>query len=454
MIGSIGLLLGLAVLIYLALRGVNVIFASLLSSLIVIIFNQLPLAEGFSQYYSFGSVGAFTFAGKFFLLFVSGAILGRLMGESHAATSLAVALANKFGPHRTLWIVTLSSALLTYGGVVVFVVIFAIYPLGLRLSKEANIPKRLLLGAIALGSGTFTLTALPGTPSVQNVIASAALGTDLFAGAFLGLLAAAIMLGGGMWYLESQRAKAIQNEEGFIADPSEERMMADKGVTYPHWFLSIIPLIIVLSAILLPRLLLNTSFIGEGELQQLIQFANQQPILWPSIAMLIGSISCVALFPIVRKTPMLSLSKGAEDAILPLLSTAAVIGFGGVVTHTAGFQSFIGAATQWDLPPLLSMFFNVSMVSGLVGSSSGGLQIFMGSMAQEYLAMGIAPEVLHRLAAIASGGFDSLPHCGAVVAMLTITKMTHKQAYKDVAVITVVIPVLATFAALGAAAIY
>jgi H+/gluconate symporter-like permease len=141
--------------------------------------------------------------------------------------------------------------------------------------------------------------------------------------------------------------------------------------------------------------------------------------------------------------------EGTNDAIMPLLNTAAVIGFGGIVVQTIGFQDFSSAMLNSGLPPKLSAFASVSVVSAITGSASGGLQIFMSTMAQPYLDMGIPVDELHRLMAMASGGFDSLPHCGAVVAMLTITQLTHKQAYKDVGVITVVIPVFATLVSLG-----
>lgn len=136
---------------------------------------------------------------------------------------------------------------------------------------------------------------------------------------------------------------------------------------------------------------------------------------------------------------------------MPLMATSAVIGFGGVVAATSGFAAFAEGVTQSGLPPLLSLSAAVSVVSGLTGSASGGLQIFMATMADTYLAMGIDPGEFHRILVMASGGIDSLPHCGAVIAMLTITGLTHKQAYKDVAVVTVLIPVVATLAAIGLA---
>ena len=452
-----GLIGSVVLLIWLALRGVNIIFAALLCSLLVILSNGLPLAEGLTDYFSFGPLGAFTFAGKFFLLFASGAIFGRVMGESHAAASIALALVNKLGAHRALWITTLACALLTYGGVVVFVVIFAMYPLGLKLLQQADIPKRLFCAALALGAGTFTLTALPGTPSIHNVIASVSLGTDLFAGGWLGIAGGLLMFGGGMWYLERQRLRAAANGEHFVAGPADSiSNIEQEGGSYPHWALSCLPLALVLLTIILPRLLVmnvdEASLAADTGFMGLLRFANSQPVVWPSIALLSGSALAVLLFNSVRRDALHVLGNGTQDAIVPLINTAAVIGFGGVVTHTAGFAQFTGAMVESSLPPLLSMFFSVSLVSAITGSASGGLQIFMQTMAPAYLEMGIQPGVLHRVATMASGGFDSLPHCGAVVAMLTITGLTHKEAYRDVGIITVVIPVLSTLAVMAIAA--
>ncbi len=452
----IGLLGSLALLIWLALRGVNIIFASLLCSLLIIVTNDLPLAAGLTEYYAFGPLGAFTFAGKFFLLFAAGAVFGRVMGDSHAAASIALALVRRLGAHRALWITTLACALLTYGGVVVFVVIFAMYPLGLKLLQEADIPKRLFCAALALGAGTFTLTALPGTPSIHNVIAASALGTDLFAGFWLGILGGAIMFAGGIWYLERQRVLAARRGEHFTPGPRDRVTGVDER-DYPHWLPACLPLALVLLTIILPRvivlLLPEASLEGGNALQDLLRFANSQPVVWPSIALLGGSLFAVLLFRTVRRDALHVMGEGTQDAIMPLINTAAVIGFGGVVTHTAGFGQFTGAVLESGLPPMVSMFLSVSLVSAITGSASGGLQIFMQTMAPAYLEMGVDAQVLHRVATMASGGFDSLPHCGAVVAMLTITGLSHREAYRDVGAITVVIPVAATLVVMLVAAL-
>ncbi len=453
----LGLLGGVALLVWLALRGVNIVLAAVLSSMLVIVTNGLPVAQGITEYFSFGPLGAFTFAGKFFLLFTAGAVFGRVMGDSHAAASIALALVRRLGAHRALWITTLACGLLTYGGVVAFVVIFAMYPLGLRLLEQADIPKRLFCAALALGAGTFTLTALPGTPSVQNVIAAVGLGTDLFAGGWLGLAGAAIMFGLGMWYLERQRLLAAKNGEHFVPGPMDRIANTNNDGQHPRFALAIMPLVLVLSTIMLPRLL--TASLHESTLAskawpfELLQFAIGQPIVWPCLALLLGTLLAIALFPVARRDALLIAGNGTQDAVMPLINTAAVIGFGGVVTHTVGFENFTHLMLDMDLPPLLSMFTSVSLVSAITGSSSGGLQIFMQTMAPAYLDMGISPGAVHRISIMASGGFDSLPHCGAIVAMLTITGLSHKEAYRDVGMITVLIPVFATFCVMGLASL-
>ena len=446
----LGLLAGLALLIYLAMRGVNILFASLFCGLVVAATNGLTIHEAFSTHYATGPLGTFSFAGRFFLLFIAGAVFGRIMGESKAATSIALALVNRLGAHRALTITVIASAGLTYSGVVVYVVIFAMYPLGLSLLKEADIPKRLFCAALALGGATFTLTALPGTPSIQNVIPSVALGTDLFAAPVLGLTGGAIMFVLGMFYLERQRIAAKEAGEGFDPGPNDKVDNIIASDDMPKWQVALVPLVVVLGIILLPRLVSTMGLAPEsGGIAELIKFANSQPVFWPSLALVIGSVLASSLFNNLRGRTVEVFGEGTNDAVMPLFNTAAVIGFGGIVVQTIGFQDFSSAMLNSGLPPKLSAFASISVVSAITGSASGGLQIFMTTMADSYIAMGIPVDELHRIVAIASGSFDTLPHCGGVIAMLTITQLTHKQAYRDVGIITVIIPVIATLAVIA-----
>lgn len=441
MIGNLGLLFGLVLLIGLALRGWNILLAVLLSILVIGVTNGMGLQEVFLQHFPFGPSGAFSFAGNFLLLFLCGALFGRIMAASHAAQGVAMAITDWLGAKRALLIAMLVCALLTYGGVVVFVVIFTMYPIGVTLMKEANIPRRLYAAAIALGAGTFTMTALPGTPSIHNVIAARELGTDLFAGGWYGVLAGVLMAGFGIWYLQRQWQLALANGEGYQATEKDQQMAAlapAAGTPLPSWQRSMLPVVVVLLLIVLPRVLMLLGAEAEW-----ITFALTQPVLWASFALLMGAASCYVLFPPVRQHFVRTAGQGADDALLPLINTAAVIGFGGVVIQTAGFHAFAAWLLSLNLPPLVSVFLSANLISGITASASGGLQIFMSSLAPAYLEAGVSPELLHRVANLAAGGLDSLPHSGAVIALFTLMGLTHKEAYRDIFVVTVLVPMLA-----------
>ncbi|HET8817153.1 MAG TPA: GntP family permease [Pseudidiomarina sp.] len=449
MIGNIGLVVGLALLILLALRGINILLAVLISILVIGVTNAIPIANIFLQHFPFGPSGAFSFAGNFLLLFLCGAIFGRVMAASHAAQGVAVGITNRLGAQRALLIAMLVCALLTYGGVVVFVVMFTMYPIGVTLMRQANIPRRLYAAAIALGAGTFTMTALPGTPSIHNVIAARNLGTDLFAGGWYGLLAAAVMAGVGMWYLQSQWRKAQATGENYVAHAKDDQMAAlapRPDQKLPSLFFAVLPIVVVLAMIMIPRLLQLAGMNAPW-----LSFANSQPVLWASFALLCGVASCCLLFAPARHAFWSTAGQGVDDALLPLINTAAVIGFGGVVIQTAGFHQFATWLVELPVPSLLSVFFSANLISGITASASGGLQIFMSSLAPVYLEAGISADLLHRVANIAAGGLDSLPHSGAVIALFTLMGLTHKEAYKDIFVVTVAIPLLAALVVVAAA---
>lgn len=443
MLGFMGVVAGAALLIVLALRGVSVIVASILCGLVIAVANmRSPVTAIMTDY----SQAAFSFAGTFFVLFVSGAIFGRVMSESHAAAAIAYALGRRLGPERTLWIGMLIAALLTYGGVNVFIVIFTVYPLGLGLMQQSNTPKRLFMAATSLGAGTFTMTAMPGSPSVHNVIMAKALGTPLTAGASIGLAASAIMIVLGMAYLERARRHAKTAGEGFVAAPTDVFPAEPDAAKMPHWGVASLPMALVLGIILLPQWLgawWPPAADSGRPYAVIMRLAAENPLGWTCVAMVAGGLAGFALFRRHLPDSFGVMGRGAENAVLPLINTAVVIGFGGVVRATPVFTDFAHVLLDTGIPPLISAALAINVIAGIVGSASGALGIFTGTLSEHYLQAGVPAEVLHRVVAIGSGGLDSLPHCGAIITMLTIMGLTHKEAYKDVAVVTVIIPLIA-----------
>lgn len=442
--GDIGVLLGVALLIIFALRGNSIIVASLICSVVVAATNGLnPLNALMVDYVT----EMMAFAGPFFLLFITGSVFGRMMSESRAALSIALKLGSLLGAERALVVGTLVCALLTYGGVNVFIVIFTVYPLGLGLMRQSNIPKRLFMAASALGAGTFTMTAMPGAPSFQNIIAARISGTSLTAAPVAGLIASAIMLVLGLAYLEWQRRRAELSGDGFVPAPTDVIPEMPEGTRLPSWIVSSLPMAVILGLIIVPRILNWFAPLGpddDSAYAQIMRLANDNPLPWTVVAMSVGTLLGFLLFPRALADMLGIMGRGAESAILPLFNTAVVIGFGGVVKSTPAFTTFSELMLDSGLNPLISSVISINIMSGIMGSATGALQIFGTTLGPEYLQMGLDPDVMHRLVAIAAGGLDSLPHSGAIVTTLTIMGLTHRQAYKDTAVVTVLIPLIAT----------
>lgn len=425
MSGVVGVLASIALVIYLAFKGWSIIPASLLCSLVVILTNNAEIWPSISGSYADGFK---YFIGAFFLIFIFGSIFGKAMGDSGSANSISYKLLRVFGAKKALLVLVLSTAILTYGGVSVFVVVFTIYPIAAVLFKEADLPKRLIVGAIALGAGTFSMTALPGTPAIQNLIPAQVLGTPATAAPVLGIAASIIMFGLGFWYLSWQSKVAKRKGEHFIPGPNDDLnriSLVDPG-RLPDWKLALLPLVSVIGLIVILK--------------------KVDSIYAVTIALAAGTLLTNILFWKRIENPLKTLNDGVFQSMMPLLNTAAIVGFGFVVKNVIAFKSFVDFAFSLPLPPLASAACAVNIMAGITGSASGGLTIFMKTMGPEYMEMGLAPDVLHRICSVASGGLDSLPHSGAVITLFMVMGVTHKEGYRDLGVVTVVFPLMATVA--------
>ena len=412
----ISILLGLAVLVFLAYKGYNIIWVAPASAMIVALLGGLELFPAYTELYMDGLAG---FAKSWFPVFLFGAVFGKMMEATGLASSVARFLSGLIGSRRAILAVVIACAVLTYGGVSLFVVVFAIYPLAIELYREADIPRRLIPGAIALGSFTFTMTALPGSPQLNNLIAARYLGTTAMAAPILGLTAALIMLAGGYAWL-ARREKVLRAAGERYESAGDET--AQETAELPHWIFGIIPLAAVV--------------------------ATLNILQWPAIAAIGTGIALIAVFNIRRwKTFIPAINEGASGSVMAIMNTSAAVGFGSVVKAVPGFAALTSALLGMGGSPLVSEAVAITTLAGATGSSSGGMTIALEALASKYLeiaqAMRISPEAFHRVATVASGGLDSLPHCGAVITLLAVCGLTHKDSYADIGIVTCVIPILA-----------
>lgn len=425
MIGMIGMFGGLILLMILTMRGMNLLIAAPLTALFVAILNGLPLlpqlaADGAVNFLTNYMTGFTGFIASWYLMFLTGAIFGKVMEDSGAADSVSKWIVGKIGMKRAALAVVMSCAVLTYGGVSLFVVAFSVYPMALSLFRQADLPRRFIPAALAFGSTTFTMTAA-GSPEIQNWIPIEFLGTTPYAGWQVSIIVALFMMVFGYWWLRRMISKATAKGERFSARETDPSVEERKEL--PNPLLSMIPLFVVLGISFLFHNSLGTSAL---------------------IIALSGGIAATYFFnrKYFRNIGH-AFSEGAVGAVIAIANTAAVVGFGGVVKATPSFAAAVDVMTDIPGSPLIGGALAVAVIAGLTGSSSGGQAIALPLLAPHYLDLGVDPEALHRTVSIASGSLDSMPQGGYVVTTIrSIAGETHRNAYPAFGALTVVVPLI------------
>lgn len=447
MIGVAGILLSLFLLMYLAYRGITVlILAPLLALLAAVMGGDTRMLAIYTQVFMVSLGG---FVAKYFPLFLLGAIFGRLMSDSGSAAAIARSIVEKLGPSQALVSIVLACGILTYGGVSVFVVVFAAYPVAVALFRVANTPKRLIPGAILLGGATFTLSGMPGTPSIQNAIPMPFFGTDTFAAPGLGSVAGVVMLVLGTLWLNGRATRAAAAGEGYGEHPLDH-LDASPSPHQPTLVIALTPLVIVL----LVNLVTTWWVIPAMDLAYLAEprfggvGVNDVRGIWALVASLgLAILVAIALHWSRWSDLRGSVNQGTMSSLLPIFNTASEIGYGAVIASLAAFATVQTAVMAISSNLLISEAVAVNIMAGITGSAAGGLSLALGMLGKTYAeagaAAGISPELLHRVAAISAGGLDSLPHNGAVITLLGICRLTHRESYLDILMVSVVGPLIA-----------
>ncbi|MEZ0168572.1 GntP family permease [Microvirga sp. TS319] len=469
--GLLGILLGLGLLILLAFRGWSVLLLSPAAALIAAALAGEPLLASWTQIFM-GS--AARFLAQFFPLFLLGALFGKLMNDSGSVTAIADTMTARLGKDRAILAVVLAGALVTYGGVSLFVAFFVLVPMAQALFRAADIPRRLMPAAIMLGTSTFTMTALPGTPAIQNAIPMPFFGTTPFAAPGLGVIAAAIMMGIGLWWLRRAEAAARRTGEGYGTEvdaslnaAASDEMVRERATTArefdpaemahgqpspkpPTALRAALPLIVVvtvnllMSLIVLPRL--DVSYLAEerwGSTSLSAVAGVWSVVVALAVAILVLVILNRGHLPSLRE----SMDAGANASVLPAVSIASLVGFGAVIAALPPFT----LVRDWVLTigggPLVSLAVATNVLAALTGSASGGLTIALDALGETYMnlasQLGIDPALLHRVAVIGSGTLDILPHNGAVVSLLALCGTSHRESYFDIVIVGIVSALLA-----------
>jgi H+/gluconate symporter-like permease len=475
--GLFGILLGLALLVWLAYRGWSILLLAPGAALIAAAFAGGPLLAYWTQ--TFMDNGS-RFIAQFFPLFLLGALFGKLMEDSGSVAAIAEFMTKRLGPQRAILTVVLAGALVTYGGVSLFVAVFVLAPMAQVLFRAAQIPNRLIPATMFLGTSTFTMSALPGTPAIQNAIPIPFFGTTPLAAPGLGILASAIMAGFGMWWLDRAATAARRNGEGFgVTLPgSAEKAAEDEAVRQrattarefdpvevthghpsiegPPIALAALPLFVVISVNVLMTLVvlpsLDVSFLAEERFGATSLHAVGG--VWSVVTALLAAILTVVVVNWRRLRGLReTLDSGANASVLPILSVASLVGFGAVVAAVPAFEIVRDWVLSIEGGPLVSLAVATNLLSALTGSASGGLTIALDALGATYMRLatqhGIDPALLHRIAVMSAGTLDSLPQNGAVVTMLSVCGTTHSESYFDIVMAAIVGPIIALAAVIA-----
>ena len=419
-----GIFFAVALIMFLAYRGWSTIWVAPLAAAIVGISGGLDLMEMYTVTYMTGFAN---FARTWFPAFMLGAVFGKMMDATLMAKSVALGISNFFGPKHAIFAVIVAGSILTYGGVSMFVAVFALYPICVVLYREANIPRRLIPPAITVGVFAYTMICLPGSPQIQNLIPGQFFGTPPTAAPILGIICGILMCGGGYLYLIWKEKVVKANGEHFTEPPAMAPQ--DPNEKLPNIWVSLLPMAVVV-------VVLNV-------------FHNVFD--WPIInALLVSLIAAILLIMVTNLDKYTSfieaMNEGAKGSMTPIINVSAIVGFGAVVQAVPAFPYLVDALVNISENPLISLAIAVNVLCGATGSASGGLMISLNAFAEQYIALAarydISLEVMHRVAAMAAGVMDTVPHNGAILTLLAVTGMTHKECYFDIFVVTIVVPLI------------
>ena len=415
------LILFIAIILFglLAFKQMSALILAPIITIFVAVCSGLPILNSLKEQFM-PTAGDYVI--KYFLIFFVGALFGAVYQYTGAAESIARAIAGISHGKYAAPIIMCITGLLTFGGVSGFVVFFVIYPIAIQLFREANLSRRLLPAAISAGCWTWSMSG-PGSPSIQNVIAMENLGTPATA-AFLPSLITTIAMFLLIFFWLEYRARSFTKKGIVFHDASlkyqlsPEEMNVEESKDLPHWFIALVPIAAILICFNIIGMPVETSVLAGIFLAMVFMFRR------------VGSLNkWIDVF-----------NKGAADSGVAILNTAIVVGFGGVVQNTQGFSDLVNTLKGLHMPSLVFVMVTVAICAGACGSASGGMGIAFNALKDTYISMGLNFQYVHRIAAIAAGTLDTLPHQGAQITLLGICKMTHKEAYFDIAVTQILIP--------------
>ncbi|MEN6468994.1 MAG: GntP family permease [Smithella sp.] len=407
----VGIFISLIMIIVMALRGWQIIVIAPLAAVVVALFSSMDVLPMLTGPYMKGFI---SYAGKFYLLFLAGSIFGKFMEDSGAARAMAEGVLKLIGrnnPMAAIMATAFIGVVLTYGGVSLFVVVFALIPIARPMWRELNMPWHLFAISFSLGIGSITMTMLPGSPQIINIMPTKYVASTPMAAPLIGIIGALIVIVFAYGYARIQIKRYLARGEGYVA-PAGIGAVSGEGASataenLPNIWLSVIPMVVVIA-------MLNVFKLDA---------------VW---ALTGGTAVCLVFFWKKFTNILDTLNKGALNTVIPIINTCADVGYGMAVAATAGFKVVSAWLMTLPMQPIVSLAIATNVMAGITGSASGGLGIVLETLAKQYVGLGVHPELIHRIATMSAGCFDAMPHNGVVITFFAVAGLTHMNSYKHV----------------------
>jgi H+/gluconate symporter-like permease len=406
----VAIILSVVWIVFASLKRLSVLLSAPIATMIVIYIGRLDMLEsmfGRSDSYITYLAG---FVVSFFFIFVFGSIMAKYLQESGAIdtiTSGVVKLIDVSNATHGMVAVFTITALLTYGGVSLFVVMFAVVPLAKSLFFQMKIPWKLAPLPIILGLGTFTASMLPGSPSIINIIPTQTLNTTLMAAPLIGIVTSIVTIASSIVYMNVVVKRHVNRQDHQIIERPPIR-----AISRPNLMKSLLPILTLITLIIIGSIL------------------NIPQVL--TISLIIVIILEMFLYNHNISSHVDILNSGTLDALLPLLSTASTIAYGQFVANIGSVSQFTrkiieSSPSKLFMAALITVFFSL-----VTASASGAMGIIMQSQGEFLLIQEIPAHIIHRILAISTTILPNAPHSGVVIALLSLARLSHKESYKHV----------------------
>lgn len=418
-ISAIGILICFALLVLSSWKNISTVLIAAIGAGIVGLLGGAGFIDSITGPYMTGFT---SFVQSWIIVFALGGLLGGLYSKSGAAWRIGDVLVRRAGTSLSLVAIVIFGCILVYGGMNAPIAVLIVFPLARTIFPKVGIPWYLFPGVAGLATCTVGLY-FPGSLSVVNLVPLEALGVTTTAAPVEGIIGCLFLLVVGILYLKweikkGQNTLAVETPEHYLgkADVADDAQM-DKVA--PSFLFSIIPLIVTLILVDIVKIHIILGF-GTGCIVALILF-------WKSLEDKIKAVT-----------------SSFNDGIMPCILVAAISGLGSVISTTPAFDVIRDAILNLPVGGLVKVSISTTLISGICGSGSGGLQMALNLLGDEFMTFGYPADIIARVASIACGGLDSLPWNGTVVMMFSLCGVGIGKSYKQVFVLTCMLPILAS----------